>query len=281
MSITNLETGTRTALHAAHEHVHADGTRHSHAHDHVHHDHGHSHDHGHDHHHEHGHAPAVLVVDLNTRILAKNDEAAARNRAWFKGREILALNLMSAPGAGKTTLLERTVADLKDRHPIFVLEGDQATDNDGLRIKAAGAPAVQINTGQGCHLDAEMLARGLGELKPSAGSVLFIENVGNLVCPALFDLGEAWRVAILSVTEGDDKPLKYPHMFRAAHLMLLNKIDLSAHVRFDPERAIAHARAVNPDIEVLKVSAQTGEGMDRWFDWIAKAHNDVTAGVFA
>jgi hydrogenase nickel incorporation protein HypB len=227
------------------------------------------------------HAPTVSVLGINTRILAKNDEAAARNRAWFRGREILALNLMSAPGAGKTTLLERTVADLKNRHALYVLEGDQATDNDGQRIKAAGAPAVQINTGQGCHLDAEMLARGLSELKPAAGSVLFIENVGNLVCPALFDLGEARRVAILSVTEGDDKPLKYPHMFRAADLMLLNKIDLLPHVRFDVERAIANARTVNPRIEVIKVSAQTGQGVDRWFEWISAAHNDAAAGMFA
>jgi hydrogenase nickel incorporation protein HypB len=142
-------------------------------------------------------------------------------------------------------------------------------------------PAVQINTGQGCHLDAEMLARGLAELKPTAGSLLFIENVGNLVCPALFDLGEAKRVAILSVTEGDDKPAKYPHMFRAADLMLLNKIDLLPHVRFDVDRAIAHAREVNPKIEVLQLSAQTGEGLERWFDWIAVAHKDAAAGAFA
>jgi hydrogenase nickel incorporation protein HypB len=278
MSVTNMETGARTDLTAAHghEHVHADGTRHSHDHDHTHgHDHHHHDDHAH-HHHE-----PVSVIDLNTRILAKNDAAAAANRGWFKGREILALNLMSAPGAGKTTLLERTIAGLKDRHSLFVLEGDQATDADGRRIKAAGAPAVQINTGQGCHLDAEMLARGLAELKPKAGSVLFIENVGNLVCPALFDLGEAKRVAILSVTEGDDKPAKYPHMFRAADLMLLNKIDLLPHVRFDVDRAIAHAREVNPKIEVLQLSAQTGEGLERWFGWIAAAHRDAAAGAFA
>jgi hydrogenase nickel incorporation protein HypB len=269
-----MQTGARHE--AAHEHVHADGTRHSHAHGHDHD--GHDHD-GHEHEH-HDHAP-VSVIDLNTRILAKNDAAAANNRAWFRGREILALNLMSAPGAGKTTLLERTVAGLKDRHRLFVLEGDQATDADGRRIKAAGAPAVQINTGQGCHLDAEMLARGVAELKPSPGAVLFIENVGNLVCPALFDLGEAKRIAILSVTEGDDKPAKYPHMFRAADLMLLNKIDLLPHVRFDAGRAIAHARAVNPGIGVLQLSAQTGEGLERWFEWIAAAHREAAAGVFA
>jgi hydrogenase nickel incorporation protein HypB len=188
---------------------------------------------------------------------------------------------MSAPGAGKTTLLERTIASLKGDHKVFVLEGDQATDHDGARMKAAGAPAVQINTGQGCHLDAGMLARGIGELKPASGSILFIENVGNLVCPALFDLGEARRVAILSVTEGDDKPLKYPHMFRAAHLMLLNKIDLAPHVRFDRLRAIDFARQVNPDIEVLEISAQTGEGVDAWLRWIDAEHAAVRAEVFA
>jgi hydrogenase nickel incorporation protein HypB len=283
MSVINLETGMRTALH---EHVHADGTRHVHGHDD--HDHGGDHeaDHGHDHdhHHEihyHDHAAKLTAIDLNTRILAKNDEAAARNRAWLKGREVLALNLMSAPGAGKTTVLERAVTALKGKQRVFVLEGDQATDHDGQRIKAAGAPAVQINTGQGCHLDAEMLARGLSELRPSAGSTLFIENVGNLVCPALFDLGESRRVAILSVTEGDDKPLKYPHMFRAADLMLLNKIDLLPHVRFDVERAIDFAREVNPKIEVLKLSAQTGEGFEQWLDWIDAMHSEMASGVFA
>jgi hydrogenase nickel incorporation protein HypB len=269
MTLTNLETGQRLALEAsidAHEHVHADGTRHSHHHDHDH------------HHHD---EPPVSVIDLNTRILARNDAAATKNRAWLKGREILALNLMSAPGAGKTTLLERTIASLKPEQKIFVLEGDQATDHDGARVRAAGAPAVQINTGQGCHLDAEMVARGLGELKPSPGAVLFIENVGNLVCPALFDLGEAKRVAILSVTEGDDKPLKYPHMFRAADLMLLNKIDLLPHLRFDTARAIAYARQVNPDIAVLELSAETGEGMQAWLAWIAETHTAVRTEVFA
>jgi hydrogenase nickel incorporation protein HypB len=285
MTMTNLETGRQTALgEDNHEHVHADGTRHSHSHDHAHsqdpdhHHHGEHHrrDEDRDHHHER----TVSVIDLNSRILAKNDATAGKNRAWLKGREILAINLMSAPGAGKTTLLERTIASLKDKK-IFVLEGDQATDHDGVRVKAAGASAVQINTGQGCHLDAEMLARGLGELKPAAGSVLFIENVGNLVCPALFDLGETRRVAILSVTEGDDKPLKYPHMFRAADLMLLNKIDLAPHVRFDRNRAIAYARQINPVIEVLELSAQTAEGIEAWLDWIAISHAATRSEVFA
>jgi len=201
-------------------------------------------------------------------VLEKNDALAAKNRAWFAGREILALNLVSSPGAGKTTLLERTIRDLKDEAPISVLEGDQPTANDGMRIRAAGAPAVQINTGTGCHLEADMAARGLMELKPAPGSMVMIENVGNLVCPALFDLGERTKVVILSVTEGEDKPLKYPHMFQAAEVMLLNKIDLLPHVDFDVDQAIANAREVNPGIAVLSVSARSGEGLDAWYDWL-------------
>jgi hydrogenase nickel incorporation protein HypB len=275
MMMTNMETGRQTALGADnHEHVHADGTRHSHSHGE---DNGHKHHGAHNHHHE---DHAVSMIDLNTRILAKNDAAAEKNRTWLRGREILAINLMSAPGAGKTTLLERTIASLKSEK-VFVLEGDQATDHDGVRVKEAGAQAVQINTGQGCHLDAEMLARGLGELKPAIGSILFIENVGNLVCPALFDLGEARRVAILSVTEGDDKPLKYPQMFRAADVMLLNKIDLAPHVRFDRMRAIDYAREVNPAINVLELSAQTGEGIEAWLNWIAASHATIRNEAFA
>jgi hydrogenase nickel incorporation protein HypB len=234
-----------------HEHVHADGTRHSHA-----------------HHHDHDH-PATLV-ELQTRILAKNDALAARNRAWFAGREILALNLVSSPGAGKTTLLERTIRDLRGQHDIGVLEGDQATTLDGDRIRAAGAPVVQVNTGTGCHLEADMVARGVGELRPPARSIVMIENVGNLVCPAMFDLGERAKVVILSVTEGEDKPLKYPHMFRAAALMLISKIDLLPHVEFDVARVTANAREVNPDVSVLRLSARTGEGMEDWYDWLRR-----------
>jgi hydrogenase nickel incorporation protein HypB len=208
------------------------------------------------------------VVDLEAGILAKNDAIAANNRAWFAEQKILALNLVSSPGAGKTTLLERTIRDLRRQVPLFVIEGDQATANDGERIRAAGAPAVQVNTGTGCHLDADMVARGLTVLKPEAGSIVMIENVGNLVCPAMFDLGERAKVVVLSTPEGEDKPLKYPHMFRAARVMILNKIDLLPHLDFDVSRAIANAHAVNPAIKTLLLSTRTGEGLGSWYDWL-------------
>lgn len=220
-------------------------------------------------------------MELETRILAKNDALAAKNRAWFAGREILALNLVSSPGSGKTTLLERTIRDMKITTKLYVVEGDQATANDGERIRAAGAPAVQVNTGAGCHLEADMVARGLMELKPEARSVVMIENVGNLVCPAMFDLGERAKVVILSVTEGEDKPLKYPHMFRAAELMILNKIDLLPHVDFDVSRAIANAREVNPDIAILQVSARSGEGLETWYDWLRREAGQTREAAFA
>ena len=256
-------TATVIDLHGhGHTHTHADGHTHTHDDD----DGDHHHHHAHEHHdHAHGHG---VTVDLETRILAKNDALAATNRAWFAGREILALNFVSSPGAGKTTLLERTIRDLKDELPLFVLEGDQETTLDGERIRAAGAPVVQLNTGTGCHLDAEMVARGLTALKPSVGSVVLIENVGNLVCPALFDLGERAKIVVLSVTEGEDKPLKYPHMFRAATLMLLNKIDLLPNVDFDAARAIGYARQVNPALQVIEVSATKGDGLEAWYTYI-------------
>ena len=278
-TVLNLETGKETAIERG-ERQHVQTHAHSldHDHDHVHdrgHDHIHAHAHadgsrhGHAHDHVHGgRAPSVELVELEARILAKNDAMAEKNRAWFKGREILALNLVSSPGAGKTTLLERTILDLKHELGLYVVEGDQATANDGRRIRAAGAPAVQVNTGAGCHLEADMVARGLQELRPAAGSVVMIENVGNLVCPALFDLGERAKVVILSVTEGDDKPLKYPHMFKAAEMMVFNKMDLLPYVDFDPDRALANALQVNPSISSIRLSARTGEGLDRWCDWL-------------
>ena len=280
-SITNLQTGATSDLAETmsdHDRAHALGLQHSHDHEHGHaHDHDHNHDHNHDLARDH-HSP---VVELETRILAKNDSLAAKNRAWFAGRDILALNFVSAPGAGKTALLERTIRDLKDELPLFVVEGDQATANDAERICGAGAPVVQLNTGTGCHLEADMIARGMMELKPSPGSVVLIENVGNLVCPAMFDLGERAKVAILSVTEGEDKPLKYPHMFRAASVMLLNKTDLLPHLEFDADAAIANARMVNPDIVVLRVSARTGEGMTEWYQWLRNEAVAARESAFA
>ncbi|PXV65696.1 hydrogenase nickel incorporation protein HypB [Sinimarinibacterium flocculans] len=273
-----------------HEHEHGaehDGPGHGHTHDRPHrhphrheHDHDHPHDHGHDHDHgdgEHPHArdAATLhawrhggTVALEQEILSKNQLIAERNRGWLEGRGILALNLVSSPGSGKTTLLERTIRDLGGDPVVSVIEGDQATVNDAERIRATGCDAVQINTGTGCHLEADMLAQGLRRLDPPPHSVVMIENVGNLVCPALFDLGEHAKVVILSVTEGEDKPAKYPHMFRAASVMLLNKIDLLPHLRFDVARCIACAREVNPGIHVMQVSAYSGEGLQEWYAWL-------------
>ncbi|MFM0129620.1 hydrogenase nickel incorporation protein HypB [Paraburkholderia sediminicola] len=229
----------------------------------------HSHDHTHAHDHSHNHASEhATSITLEQDILAKNQLLAERNRGWLAGRSILALNLMSSPGAGKTTLLERTIHDLGETLPLTVIEGDQATLNDAERIRATGARVVQINTGTGCHLDAEMASRALTQLDPPMHSVVMIENVGNLVCPALFDLGEGAKVLILSVTEGEDKPIKYPHMFRACSLLLLNKIDLLPYLRFDVEKCIGYARRVNPGIEILQVSAQSGEGMEAWYAWV-------------
>jgi hydrogenase nickel incorporation protein HypB len=221
------------------------------------------------------------LVELEARILAKNDALAQKNRAWFKGREILALNLISSPGSGKTSLLEQTIRDLSRELRLYVIEGDQATAFDGERIRAAGAPALQVNTGAGCHLEADMVARGLQELRPSTGSIVMIENVGNLVCPALFDLGERAKVVILSVTEGDDKPLKYPHIFHAADLIILNKIDLLPHVDFDVSRAKANATRINPAITTLALSARTGDGLEAWYDWLRREAAAVGDAVFS
>jgi len=208
------------------------------------------------------------MVQIEQDILAKNDQFAAANRSWFRAKGILALNLVSSPGSGKTTLLTRSIQDLKGQFPLAVIEGDQQTSHDADRIRATGVPALQINTGKGCHLDAHMVGHALESLALADRSLLFIENVGNLVCPAAFDLGEAHKVAILSVTEGEDKPLKYPDMFHAADLMILNKIDLLPYLDFDLDRCIEYARRVNPDIEVLRVSARSGEGLAAWYAWI-------------
>ncbi len=229
----------------------------------------HAHDHPGDHSHDHGYRPG-RTVKLEQDILAKNDTHAARNRERFAAHGIFALNLVSSPGSGKTTLLVKTIEALQGRVDLAVIEGDQQTSFDAERIRAAGAPAVQINTGKGCHLDAHMIGHALDRLPMERGGVLMIENVGNLVCPAAFDLGEAGKVVILSVAEGEDKPLKYPDMFRAARLMLINKCDLLPHVDFDVERAVACARRVNPLLEAIRVSATTGAGMADWLAWIEK-----------
>jgi hydrogenase nickel incorporation protein HypB len=277
----------------AHSHTHGDGTVHAHPHDHPH---EHGHDHTHDaaagdvHAHSHAHAqdgghlhygtgaagasaPGMTqarMVQIERDILAKNDGVAQRNRAWLAQRGILALNLVSSPGSGKTTLLVRTIELLAGRLSVAVIEGDQQTTFDAERIRATGAPAIQINTGKGCHLDASMVEAALGRMTPADESVLMVENVGNLVCPAGFDLGEAHKVVVLSVTEGEDKPLKYPDMFHASSLMLLNKVDLLPHLSFDVERCLANARRVNPAIEIIPVCATTGQGMEAWLAWIER-----------
>lgn len=261
--------------------------QHSHSHD--------SHDHGdHSHHHEHhshdenivekqgddihfGKGPAHAhvagmsqsrMVQIEQDILGKNDRYAAINRAKFKAQSMFVLNLVSSPGSGKTTLLTETITKLKQGRKVAVIEGDQQTANDADRIRETGVPAVQVNTGKGCHLDAHMVGHAMENFDDLRGGILFIENVGNLVCPSAFDLGEAHKVAILSVTEGEDKPLKYPDMFHAADLMLLNKTDLLPYLDFDVEKCIEYARQVNPNIKVIQLSAKSSEGMQAWLDWL-------------
>ena len=235
-----------------------------HAHPHEHRDHdggGHSHE---------AHGTGRRTVTLEEKVLAKNDALAEQNRAWLRQHGVLAVNLMSSPGAGKTTLLERSVRELAGGPVISVVEGDQETALDASRIRAAGCPVVQVNTGSGCHLDAQMVARALRALDPPAGSVVVIENVGNLVCPALFDLGEAARVVLASVTEGADKPVKYPHMFRRADLVLVSKTDLLPYLDFDTRQCEAGIRQASPQAEVLPLSATTGAGMPAWYAWLRR-----------
>jgi hydrogenase nickel incorporation protein HypB len=256
--------------------THEHGHDHDHGHDHGHgHGHGHEHGHDHEHGHEHGHSPEPApdpdrghTIALEQRVLAKNDELAGRTRRWLTARGIFAVNLMSSPGAGKTTLLERTITDLAGELGVSVVEGDQETLLDADRITATGCRVIQINTGSGCHLDAEMVDRGLRALDPPQQSVVFIENVGNLVCPALFDLGEAAKIVITSTTEGEDKPLKYPQMFAAADLVLLNKIDLLPHLSFDVDTCLAAIHRVNPRATVLQLSATKGDGLADWYTWL-------------
>jgi hydrogenase nickel incorporation protein HypB len=225
--------------------------------------------HTHQHHHVHEEKPRTLRIEED--LLAKNVRLAQHNRACFKEHGLLVLNLVSSPGSGKTSLLERTLTDLKGQMNFVVLEGDQQTANDAERIAATGVPVKQINTGTGCHLDAHMVGHGVEDFDLAAADVLMIENVGNLVCPAAFDLGEDHKVAVLSVTEGEDKPLKYPQMFRAANLLIINKIDLLPYLRFDVEKCKGFARQVNPDIHIIELSCHSGEGLGEWYEWLGEA----------
>ncbi|PPQ38411.1 Hydrogenase nickel incorporation protein HypB [Rhodoblastus acidophilus] len=263
--------------HGGHEHTHDHDHAHGHSHDHDHDQGHHHHDHDHTHSHDYGaglagvHVPGLSqdrIVQIERDILGKNNSYANANRVAFAQKGVLALNFVSSPGSGKTSLLVRTIADLKDKFSIAVIEGDQQTSNDAERIRATGAKALQVNTGKGCHLDAHMVGHALENLDVADNSLLFIENVGNLVCPAAFDLGEAHKVVLLSTTEGEDKPAKYPDMFAAADLMILNKSDLLPHLDFDVGACLAHALRVNPRLQTLVVSARTGEGLSSFYAWI-------------
>jgi hydrogenase nickel incorporation protein HypB len=249
-----------------HAHLHQHGHEHHHAGHSHHHPNTHSHSEGHVHSHNgHSHRREILVEQ---DILSKNNLLAERNRGYFEAKNILALNLVSSPGSGKTSLLERTIKDLREEISFYVIEGDQQTMNDAQRIDTAGAPVIQINTGNGCHLDAEMINRAAKDLEVGNNSVLMIENVGNLVCPALFDLGEKARIVIMSTTEGDDKPQKYPAMFQSSQICIINKTDLLPYLDFDVEQAKQYALQVNPELEFLELSVRTGEGMDAWYAWV-------------
>jgi len=229
-------------------------------------------------HHEHPHDHGGQEITLEQKILAKNDDLARQNRSWLRERGILAVNLMSSPGSGKTTLLERSGRDLAGRLTLAVIEGDQETALDADRIRAAGSQVVQINTGAGCHLDAAMVGGALRTLDPAPGSVVVIENVGNLVCPALFDLGEAARVVLASVTEGTDKPLKYPQMFRSADLVVITKTDLGPYVDFDVDRFGEYIGQVSPQAMMIQLSSVTGDGLRPWYDWLT-SRTPVTGGA--
>lgn len=278
--------------HTSHDHSHLDDAAHAALHAAgIAHGHGHEHGPAHDGHHHHSHddvdygagiagvsVPGLdqhQIIRMEKAVLSHNDGLAQENRARFGQAGILALNLLSSPGSGKTTLLCETIRAMDGRIPAAVIEGDQQTSFDADRIRATGAPAIQINTGKGCHLDAAMVAGAYHRLAPDSGTVLFIENVGNLVCPAAFDLGEAAKVVVLSVTEGEDKPLKYPDMFAAADLLIINKIDLAPYVSFDVERCIALARRINPDLPVLQLSATRGDGVDAWVEWIVTQQQTI------
>lgn len=237
--------------------------------DHHHHHHGHIHN-GHHHHHE------SKIIEVEQDILQNNQMLAERNRGYFEAKNILAINLVSSPGSGKTALLERTLVELRDELDFFIIEGDQQTFNDAQRIDALNIPVVQINTGKGCHLDSRMVNNAMKKLNPKDNSVLMIENVGNLVCPALFDLGESIRAVVISVTEGEDKPLKYPDMFHSSQVCIINKVDLLPYVQFDVEKAKEYALKINHHLEFIELSATGGTGMQSWYDWLCKKRQVMT-----
>jgi len=253
-----------------HEHDHARPHQHDHEHPHARsHEHPHAHPHAHDHSHDHDPAPGSREIAVHQSVFAANDRMAERNRGFFRALGLLTLNVVSSPGSGKTALLQKTIERLQPATRVGVIVGDLETDNDARRLRTTGAPVVQISTGTLCHLDAEMVARAVGQLDAKTLDVLFIENVGNLVCPAEFDLGEDLRVALLSVTEGEDKPLKYPPMFRHADVVVITKTDLAPHVDFDRAAALANIGRVNPNARIVEVSAKTGEGMADWCSYLA------------
>ncbi len=229
---------------------------------------GETHHHDHHHEHDHSHSHSKTIIEVEKDVLHENNLLAERNRGYFYAKNILALNLVSSPGSGKTSLLERTLNDLKDLFPFYVIEGDQQTSRDADRIHATGTKVAQINTGKGCHLDAHMILHAVQGIKPKDNSILFIENVGNLVCPAMFDLGEKERVVIISVTEGDDKPIKYPDMFHTSTLCIINKTDLLPYVNFNMDKAKEYARQVNPALQFIELSCTNGEGLSNWYQWL-------------
>ena len=250
-----------------HDHQHGHG-HHHHDHEHTHH-HDHPHDHSHDHMHEHSHTHhRKTVLEVEQDVLQQNELMAARNRGYFEAKNIFALNLVSSPGSGKTALLERTLTDLKKEISFSVIEGDQRTMNDANRIAALDVPVIQINTGKGCHLESDAVYEAVKQLNPGEDSVLMIENVGNLVCPSMFNLGEAKRVVIISTTEGVDKPLKYPDMFYTSDICIINKIDLVPYLEIDLEELKENARKINPELQFFEISATKGQGMEKWYSWL-------------
>ncbi len=234
------------------------------------HDHGHNHGHHRHHHHSHPKDGSKTIIDLERDILNQNQLGAEKNRGYFDAKNIFVLNLVSSPGSGKTALLEKTLTDLKGKFDFYVIEGDQQTLNDANRIDALNVPVIQVNTGQGCHLESDMIYNAVKTLKPVDDSILMIENVGNLVCPSMFDLGEDKRVVIISITEGEDKPIKYPDMFHGSNVCLINKMDLQPYLNADIDKIKDYARQVNPHLEFFEVSATTGQGMEAWYQWLEK-----------